>query len=75
VLGEQFSKPVEAAAAPAVLGTTELADTGPQVSSGFALLLVVGGVVLAGGCRAVSGRRLEESLRSAAARESTRRDV
>jgi hypothetical protein len=74
VLGEQFNKPVEAAAAPAAVDTTQLANTGPPISSGLALLLVVCGIVLAGGCRAVSGRRLEESLRSAAARESSHRE-
>jgi len=58
VLGENFVKPPTNAA-----GATSLANTGNPFSPALAVGLAFGGLVVLGGARHVSGRRLELSMR------------
>jgi len=68
VLGEQFTKPAASAATPAAEATS-LANTGSPFSPALAFFLIVGGIILGGTWRAASGRRLEQSLRTAAVKD------
>jgi hypothetical protein len=72
VLGEQFTKPGTASAAPAATADTTLANTGMPFPPALAFLLIVGGIVTGGAWRAASGRKLEEGLRTAAVKDKDR---
>jgi hypothetical protein len=65
VLGESFTKNPAAAAA----GPTSLANTGMPFPPGVAVALLVCGLLVLGGARHVSGRRLELSMRRVDDRE------
>lgn len=69
VLGEQFTRPAASGATPAAADATQLATTGSPFSPAFAFALIVGGIILGGAWRAASGRRLEQTLRTAAVKE------